>query len=289
MRSNPVPLRLVDTSLPPGYPYCMYALRSGLALVMLLSLSAGGSRALAGEFVLFKNVWGDVIVSTDTTEAGKALTLPTPQQPVYYLGMSLGCKLGSIPGDHEPDVKKLNRFVADVIAKQGYLGARPGVHDPSLFLVVQWGYLKPGSGDLLWFLGYDPSQDIAAPTFPGQLGPEIWRRNFRSREIETILDDANDAIYGIIVTAFEYKSASTAQPVACWQTRIGLSANGKSMAEALPTMLVAAGPTIGRPSDKPVLVDADLAREGRVKLGELQILDIVNDLPAPSTTGGEKK
>jgi hypothetical protein len=287
--SKPVRLRPVDTPPSPRYLYRMHLLRSGFTLGMLLALAGGGPRVSGGDFVLFKNIWGDVIVATDTTAAGKALTLPTPQQPVYYLGMSLGCKLGSIPGDYEPDVKKLNRFVADVIAKQGYLDARLGAHDPSLFLVVQWGYLKPGTGDLLWFLGYDASQDIAAPAFPGQLGPEIWRRNFRSREIETILDDAKDAIYGIIVTAFEYKSASTAQPIAYWQTRIGLSANRKSMAEALPTMLAAAGPAIGRPSDKPLLVDADLAREGRVKLGELKIIDFGNDLPAPGATDGEKK
>lgn len=257
---------------------------------MLLALAAGAPRALGGDFVLFKNVWGDVIVSTDTTAAGRALTHPTPQQPAYYLGVSLGRKLGSIPGDHEPDVKKLNRFVADVIAKQGYLDARPGAHEPALFLVIQWGYLKPGSQDLLWFLGYDSRQDVAAPTeIPGQLGPEIWRRDFRSHEIETIMDVAKDDIYGIIVTAFEFKSASTAQPIAYWQTRIGLPANGKSMAQALPAMLAAAGPAIGRMSDKPVLLDVDHARDGRVNLGELQIIEIVKDLPPPDTTAGEKK
>ena len=266
----------------------MHALRCSLALVVLLAL-AGGPRVWGGNFTLTKSVWGDVIVSTDTTEAGKALTPPSPQQPVYYRGMSLGRKLGSIPGDHEPDKQKLTDFVAATLARQGYLGAHKGVHDPSLFLVVQWGYLKPGTEDLHWFLGYDPRQDIAAPTFPGHLGPEIWRRGFRSREIETILQDSQEAIYGIIVTAFDYKSADTARPIVYWQTRIGLPANGKSMAEALPTMLVAAGPAIGHRSDKPVLVDADLAREGRVQLGQLQILDIVNDLPAPNATGGEKK
>ncbi len=257
--------------------------------LLLVLLGSGLPKTSCAEFVLFKNIWGDVIVATDTTEAGKALTPPTPQQPVYYLGMSLGCKLGSIPGDHEPDRKQLTDFVTGILAKQGYLGARPGVHDPSLFLVLQWGYLKPGTEDLRWFLGYDPSQDIAAPNIPGQLGPEIWRRSFRSREIETILQDSQEAIYGIIVTAFDYKSADTDQPIACWQTRIGLPANGKSMAEALPTMLVAAGPEIGRPSDKPLLVDVSLARKSRVTLGELQILDIVKDLPAPDATDGKGK
>ncbi len=125
----------------------------------------------------------------------------------------MGCTLGSIPGDHEPDKKKLTDFVPGILAKQGYRSARQSGHDPSLFLVVQWGYLRPGTEDLLWFLGYDPRRDIAAPSFPGKLGPEVWRRNFRSREIETILDYAEDAIYGIIVTAFDYKSVRTDQPI----------------------------------------------------------------------------
>lgn len=251
----------------------MRPLRSTLPLLLLLALGATASGLRGADFVLFKNIWGSVIVATDMTKAGKALTPPTPQQPVYYKGLSLGRRLGSIPGDREPSVEELNLFVADVLAKQGYRPALPDAPEPELLLVVQWGYLKPGSEDLLWFLGYDPSQDIAAQANPNMLGPEVWRRGFRSPEIETILNDAQGAIYGIIVTAFEFKTARTTEPVAYWQTRIGLPAQGKSMASALPVMVAAAGPAIGRPSDKPVLVDADVAREGQVKLGELKFLD----------------
>jgi hypothetical protein len=269
------------TPLPrPAYLYQMRLLY--LAFVML-GIPAG---ALA-EFTLFKNVWGDVIVATDTSEEGKALTPPTKQQPVYYRGMSLGPKLGSIPGDDEPETKQLNRFVADILRQQGYFGAPEG-REPELFLVLQWGYVTPGSENLLWFLGYNPQDDIAAPVFPGQLGPEVWRRGFRSRAIETILEDSQGAIYGIIVSAFEFKTARTANPVILWQTRIGLPANGKSMAAALPTMLVAAGPAIGRPADKPVLVDADGARQGTVKFGELKFFDDV-DGSARDENSGESK
>lgn len=256
--------------------------RRSFAAIVVLALGPGLPHATGAGFSLFSNSWGDVIVATDTTPAGKALTPPTPEKPVYYRGLSLGCKLGSIPGDQLPEVPELNDFVAKVLAKQGYLAAAPGVHEPALFLVVQWGYLKPGSGDLLWFLGYNASQDIGAPVFPGQLGPEIWRRNFRSRTIETVLGSATDAIYGIIVTAFDFKSADTTRPIIYWQTRIGLPANAKSMAEALPAMLVAAGPTIGRPSDSPVLRDADEARHGLVELGELKVLGY-EDLGSPDT------
>jgi hypothetical protein len=198
---------------------------------------------------------------------------------VYFLGRSVGEKLGTIPGDELPDKKQLTDLVTKILAKQGYVGARPGVHEPTLYLVLQWGYLQPGTDDLMWFLGYDRSQDIGAADIdlPGHLGPEVWRRGFRSRTVETILDGASGPIYGIIVTAFDYQTARSPNPVIYWQTRIGLPANGKSMADALPTMVLAAGDAIGRPSKSAQLRDADTARDGHVRLDDLQILDVVGE------------
>jgi len=256
----------------------------------LLSLAVLGLGASPGraEFVLFKNTWGNVIVATDVTKAGRELTPPTPQNPVYYKGLSLGRKLGAINGDREPDIKQLNQFVGDILAKQGYLPAPAGMTEPGLLLVLQWGYVSPGSENLLWFLGYDARNDVAAQENPNMLGPEVWRRGMRSPEIDTILQDAQNPIYGIIVTAFEFKTARSPEPIPYWQTRIGLPANGKSMASALPVMITAAGPAIGRPSEKPVFVDADVAREGQVKLGELKFLDYEGEKRPAGKTGNGK-
>ena len=240
----------------------------------------------------FPSTWGDVFVSTDATPAGRKLTPPTKEQPVYYKGMSLGRHLGSIRGDVEPPVQELNRFVADILAKEGYLAARPGVHEPALLLVLQWGYLTPGVDDLYWFLGYDEKRDVAARTQIDFIGAEAFRTNFRSREIEMILQDAQHPIYGIIITAFEHESARTTKPIVYWQTRIGLPTNGKSMAMALPVMLVAAGPVIGRPSEGPVLLDTDSARKGRVNLGELKFInsfEVLGEGRIPAKPAGEKK
>jgi hypothetical protein len=165
-------------------------------------------------------------------------------------------------------------MVAGILAKQGYLCARPE-HEPTLFLILQWGYLTPQSEDLFWFLGYNPNKYVGIPVLP--------------LAIETVQEDATDAIYGIIITAFEFKSVRTAKPVVYWQTRIGLPAVGKSMAAALPVMLVAAGPAIGRPSKEPVLLDADSPREGTVKLNELKFLEYLNGPPASDKPEPEKK
>jgi hypothetical protein len=230
-----------------------------------------------------------VLVATDTTEEGKKLPLASKEQPVYYKGLSMGNRLGAgLHGDKEPTVKELNNFVAAILAKQGYLPAKSGEHEPTLLLVLQWGYLDPRSEDLLWFLGYHVADDIAAPSGIGLLGPEVFRRGMRSRATETILHDAQNPVYGIMISAFEHKSAKTLEPVILWQTRIGLPTNGKSMAEALPVMLVAAGPAIGRPADKPVMVDADAARAGSVNLGDLKFIDSFYD-PARGPGIGAKK
>lgn len=263
--------------------------RPTLTCALTLLAAAATLPVALAEFVLFKNIWGDVIVSTDTTPEGRKLTPPTPQKPVYYKGQSLGRRLGSIPGNLEPDVPQLNRFVGQVLAQHGYLAAPAGMAEPELFLVLQWGYLTPGSGDLRWFLGYHPDQDIAAQSNPTMLGGEVFRRGFRSRLIDTILENSQEPIYGVIVTAFDFKTASTAAPITYWQTRIGLPANGKSMAAALPVMITAAGAAIGRPAEASVLVSADSAREGQVNLGELKILGFEDPRPEDPKAGGGKK
>lgn len=242
-----------------------------------LAAALGGTSAARAEFSLFNTGWGSVIVATDATEEGKKLPLASKEAPVYYKGLSMGNKLGEgLHGDEEPTVKELNAVAASILAKQGYLPARPGKNEPTLLLVLQWGYMDPRSEDLLWFLGYRTANDIAAPAGFG-LGPEVYRRGMRSPAIETIIQDAQDPIYGIMISAFEYKSAKTLQPVILWQTRIGLPANGKSMLQALPVMMASAGPVIGRPSDKAVLLDSDAARNGSVNLGELKFIDSFED------------
>lgn len=240
----------------------------GLLVVLLFGLSTTSLRA--GRFVLFDRSWGDVIVVTDMTQEGRAIARPTPESPAYYLGTSLGCRLGSIPGDRLPDPAELGRFATRMLARQGYLPAQPGARDPSLYIVLQWGSLAPDSGDLLWFLGYDAWQDIGAQSTIGMLGPEVFRRNMRSRETQTVLDYASGAIYGVIITAFEYKSASTPRPVILWQTRIGLPSNGKTMAEALPVMVQLGASQVGRETTKPILRDAD--DRYITRLGELEVL-----------------
>ena len=259
--------------------------RPVLGLVTLVLAPA----AFGFGFPYLVDTWGNAIVATDTTEAGRALTPPSPGHPVYFLGRSLGTRLGSIGGDDEPGEAKFDAFVARVLAKQGYLPAEPGVHDPTMFLVVQWGYLTPETENLQWFLGYHPSQDIGRSGFPGIIGPELRWTNFRSRTVEAILYTARIPIYGIIITAFEYGSARTPHPVVYWQTRIGLPANGKSMAQALPAIVAAAGPEIGRTSDKSALVSTDGAREGEVQFGELKVIGLVPDLALPEKPVDRRK
>lgn len=252
--------------------------KAAWALAVVFPLSWGTLDASDG-FRFFSRSWGDLFINTDTTVAGQQLPEVSPDQPVVYLGQSLGNRLGSIPGDRLPEDREMMEVLESILEEQGYIGSTWGQKDPepSLFLIFQWGYLEPGSGDLKWFLGYNAEEDIAAPVFPGSLGPEVFRRNMRSPEIESILETAKRPIYGIIVTAFEFESASTSRPIVYWQTRIGLPARGKSMASALPSMLRAAGPMIGKPTDSPFIDDIEDLLEGEAEFGELEEIDEIPD------------
>jgi hypothetical protein len=228
----------------------------------------------------FRRVWGDSVVTTDMTPEGRKLTPPTPEHPVYYLGTSLGARFDTIPGDRLPDVKQMNLLVARVLAKQGYLYASPGVHDPSLFLVLQWAHLKSVP---LWFLGYNPKYDH--PIHPHEVNVILDIAGL-SANFKPTLQPA--PAYAIVITAFDFKSARAKHPIVCWQTRIALPAIGKSMASALPPMIIAAGPAIGRESNLPFMGDADAVRQGRVTLGELQVLGHEDEL-APTDKSAEPK
>lgn len=105
------------------------------------------------------------------------------------------------------------------------------------------------------------------------------------------MDAASGSVYAIIVTAFANESADTPKPVIYWQTRIGLPANGKSMAKALPTMILAAGPSIGRKADAPVLIDADEVRQGHVEFGAPKVIGYEDkaEPAAPDQAAGASK
>lgn len=258
---------------------------SALVLFAPVLFCLAALEARADRFVLFERYWGDCVVVTDMTKAGRALRPASRENPVYFLGEVYGGRLGSMHGDRLPDPKEMGRFAAKILAKQGYLGAQPGVHEPELFLVLQWGRIDRRSGDSLWFLGYDRTQDPAAPVFPPAMmpggntivGPERFLRAFRPREIETVLEYAAEDMYGFIISAFEYKSARTAEPVVLWQTRIALPANGKSMSDALTTIVQIAGPQIGRETTKPVLCNTE--DRYTTKLGELKFIGFEEDAP----------
>ncbi len=217
---------------------------------------------------------GDVVVVTDMTAAGRLRPPPTVEAPVYFKGLTLGCRLGSIRGDKEPNPEVLSRFVTKLLRRQGYRGS-PGPHrPPELLLVLQWGYLGAQGTDKLWFLGYNADDDIGYSPHPNLLGPEVFLRGLRTREVETVLDLANEPLYGVIVTAFEHESAKGPEPVLLWQTRISFAARGKSMEEALPTMLATAASQIGRETTKPVLRDPDDGRRAEVTWGEMQTSEV---------------
>jgi len=117
----------------------------------------------------------------------------------------------------------------------------------------------------------------------GQRVGRIWQSRCCPRRKSASTDDPDHSpsyenpIYGLIISAFEYKSVRTAEPIVLWQTRIGLAANGKGMSEALPVMVQVAGPQIGRETTKPVL--RNIEDRYTTKLGELEFIGFEEDAP----------
>jgi hypothetical protein len=254
-------------------------MRPCLTLTLTLVGLAWTVRAAASEWTFLRRIEGDVVVVTDVTAAGRLLAPPSPERPVYFKGLTLGNKFGSIGGDQEPDKAALTKFVTKLLHKQGFRGSPGDAHPPTQFLVLQWGYMSTNASGKLDFLGYDPSQDIGASPNPNLLGPEVFFRGMRTPEIQLVLDLANEPMYAVSITSIDYATANTAHPVALWQTRIGFSATGNYMANALPKMIAAAADQIGRATERPTLRDPNSLRKGEVTLGEMEIKDI-DEAPA---------
>lgn len=73
-------------------------------------------------------------------------------------------------------------------------------------------------------------------------------RMFRQRSVknEVLVDQASSDCYYVIVSAYDLQSVGSNRRRILWRTRMTASTHGLSMSEALPRLIVAAGPWYGR-------------------------------------------
>lgn len=260
-----------------------FARRGWLFAFVLCSAAPLRSGSLANFFTRVP----DMVTVTDVTEEGRTWPVPEPGEPVYYEAVSFGAKnFPGLPGDPAPNSHAMLLTLVKVLAKQGYLQARQK-GEAKIFLSIGWGYSR-ASLSALSFLGGDKLDLMwELESGPGYFANAL-RRGMRGVTESKVMDAANSNLYIASIQAFDLEKLDAGKQVLLWHTRIACPANGLTMASTLPTMLVAAGPFIGRETKTPVWRDATELKNANVEAGEAQLLEFIGPGTKSAETPGKK-
>lgn len=244
-----------------------------------------------------------VVTVTDVLPAGKKWRTVSPENPAYYVAVSGGYQdLGAPKGGERPvSPEEVTRTMQKVLAKQGYLPATKK-HPPELILLWIWGSMNkhvfyfpssipghPGlqinSGAMMEYMGGDKlglGRDRMDP-FMGLSLPVGLER--RSDAAQTIYEAAQDDLYIAGVVAYDFQAAHVRrEKEVLWRTRISCPSRGFWLPEALPSMLVIAGPFMGRETPKPVWIDASDKFRPEVILGDSKVLGYLDEADGPDAS-----
>lgn len=281
--------------------------------LVLLAFTSPTVHSLPAASSAFANALGaflhkdvDVIALTDVTEAGRALPPATVDHPVRYQIIHLGSlSFGSDwAGEKIPSNRAVLLWMMAAMRDQGYLLA-DDAHPPELTLVFGWGMFGESTGEprlksadealagyagtvgsprrALRFLGgqkVDLMWDQSAP--PGFFEPRtLLRGMLRTGVTGKIWDFAASDLFVGVVRAYPFPLAGEKGENLLWETRFACPATGLSMDRALPQMILAAAPILGRETVKPVNVNATAQFGSTVNLGDFTILNDDVELAAP--------
>ena len=232
------------------------------------------------------------ITVTDFTPAGLQRRVPSPTTPLYYAAVNAGYRDfgGIMAGERMISSQVVNQTMLKVLAKQGYLPAGPNQR-PDVILLWTWGTLNterrhyPTDGyspqindrQILRFLGGEKLGLVSkyADPFPEQtLMPGLF---YRGSEAQSFIDASSDDYFVAVISAYDVNLSDLKHAQLLWNTRISCPSRGFWLPEAFPAMLAIATPYIGRETAKPVWVRATDKFKPEVKLGDLQIVEYLEN------------
>jgi hypothetical protein len=236
----------------------------------------------------------EVITVTDTTPTGALLRPASPDNPVFYMAVSMGCRDfgGIIAGDKLPPTHEVTETITKVLAKQGYLPATD-THPPTLLLVWTWGTMNvetnPGylsslqinHSQLLRFMGAYKVGLVSqtSEAFPeNMLAPGL---SIMSNDAQTLNDLAKGNLYVAAIAAYDYQAATRQEHKLYWTTKISCPSRGYWMPEALPSMLAIAGPNIGRETARPVVINVTDKFKPDIAIGNPTVVEYLGSSTLP--------
>jgi hypothetical protein len=222
-------------------------------------------------------------VFTEMTDHGRELPQASAESPVYFISYDAGRKSEGEPIGEKvfPAPDALQDILFRSLANNGYRPAAPG-QTPSLALIYYWGSHSSIE---------DPEEIALFPERNQQhvleramlVGGSAYRRKIadeyafgytfadRMPKQAFLIDQASRDMYFVVVSAYDHAEMLAGRRRLAWRTTMTVSANGVSMRDALPPLVLTAADYFGRATDEPVAINRR-ARRGTVTLGPLQII-----------------
>ena len=256
-----------------------------------------------------KNPILDMTVFTEVTAAGRSLTPPTQDHPVYFESFAPGYRQegGSIR-EHPPAPAELLEALNSSLQTAGYRPATPE-HPPTLLLIEHWGShnrldsvvaaINPdlavrniiararliGGNAFARTLLRAYHDDINAGPLMLPVASQLNRLRHSSPTMRFLVDQTHEDVYFVVASAYDWKSAADDQPVLLWRTSMTANTRGVSMKQTLPSLIEIATPFFGRETTEAMVLRQRGLPEGKVELGELQFIGVLEDTPFPEDTG----
>ncbi len=225
---------------------------------------------------------------TEFTPAGRKLAAVSPDRPVYYVAQDQGYqpKGDVVAGDHPPEGAGLTRFMRQALANRGYLPAGDESHPPGLALVFYWGShyaLDPEMAGMFSELAERHLQEraslVGGRRYAHQLNLQMAFGTSladRSAKKDFLRHQSARDLYYVVVSAYDFKDLARGEHRLLWRTTLTVGANGVSMRESLPPLILTGGEYFGRAMDDTVALRRAV-RRGTVNLGPLRIIE--SDFP----------
>jgi hypothetical protein len=112
------------------------------------------------------------------------------------------------------------------------------------------------------------------------LADPVKRFRARSTKNDFLVSQATSNCYYLIASAYDFLSLSTPQRQLLWRTRMTVSADGVSQLEAIPMMISAAAPFLGRDMPEAEIIRKPSVQKGRVEVGTPTLADPAPPKPA---------
>jgi hypothetical protein len=250
----------------------------------------------------------EIIANIDMTPEGRKVPRPTPENPAYYVPVTLGYNEGGviIAGEKPPVRSELLRQMAQALAKEGYIlqALRPNANEttPSLILAFEWGYLNPvvsehGALDLQTGEGgtmspgairSDPTQATSTELNQNEMvtlvaGGAMKRQvTFSEGEWSRLREAVAEGRYYLIVSAYDFAASLKGEQVLLWRARMSSPRQGVWMDDVVPALVTGGALIFGRDLDRPQFVLKRI-RDARVEIGTETVVEEGAAEPASPT------